>query len=95
MKGKAMHQLGDTMKHVRLVARMARATATDVVTAYDNDGLSSQDWADIIQNCRHCDWADRCEEWLDAHDSATRAPRQCRNRKRFADIKAQDSGQPD
>ena len=90
-----MDQLGDTMKHVRLVARMAKATGTDVVTAYEDETLSSEDWADIIQECRHCSWADRCEEWLDAHASSKSAPLQCLNRNRFEDIKALEAWRAD
>ena len=83
-----MHPLGDTMKHVRLVARMTKATGTDVVAAYDDEKISSEDWAEIIQRCRHCMWTDQCEAWLDAHETAEGAPKPCLNRTKFEEIKA-------
>jgi len=79
--------LGRIMKHVRLISRMARATETDLVGAHEAGTLSQEEWAEMVQTCRGCDWAAECEGWLDAHDTASCAPETCPNRARFAALK--------
>lgn len=80
--------LGDTRKHLRLVAGMAKATDTDLVGAFEQGRLESEEWAEIVQTCRHCKWAGRCEEWLHDHSHVTCAPGTCLNRTRFTRLKA-------
>ncbi|WP_170758459.1 DUF6455 family protein [Ruegeria lacuscaerulensis] len=82
-----MPHLGELMTHLRLVLRMGRATGTDVVAAHRQGHLTQQDWADMIQNCRGCEWANQCPDWLDQHETVPGAPQPCRNRKRFAALK--------
>ena len=79
--------LGQVMKHVRLISRMARATETDLVAAHEAGVLSQDEWAEMVQTCRRCDWAAECEGWLDAHDTASCAPETCLNRARFAALR--------
>ncbi|MDK3017504.1 DUF6455 family protein [Pseudodonghicola flavimaris] len=79
--------LGKMMEHVRLVSRMAQVTDTDLVAAYDAGMLSQEDWAGMVQTCRSCTWAGRCEGWLDSHDSVDQAPVPCLNRDRFAALR--------
>lgn len=84
-----MKVLGKLMDHVRLVARMAKATDTDLVGASGAGDLSQEDWAEIVQTCRRCTWAEDCGPWLDRTGKAACAPDTCLNRDRFAALKAQ------
>ena len=84
-----MKVLGKLMEHVRLVARMAKATDTDLVGASRSGDLSQEEWADIVQTCRRCKWAGDCGEWLDQNQQIACAPETCLNRDRFAALKAQ------
>lgn len=83
-----MRVLGRVATHIRLIARMARATRTDLIAAMESGDLSPRGWADMVQTCRRCDWAGRCAEWLIVNDRAERAPDTCLNRTRFAALKA-------
>ncbi len=76
------------MTHLRLVLRMGRVTGTDMVAAHRQGHLTQQDWAEMIQYCRGCGWANRCPNWLDQHEDANGAPQTCRNQQRFAELKA-------
>ena len=80
--------LGEIMQHVRLVERMAKATGTDLVGAYEAGELSQEDWAEMVQTCRSCDWAERCGDWLDGHETAPCAPQTCLNRQKFKELQA-------
>lgn len=80
--------LGDIMDHVRLVGRMAKATGTDLVGAYEAGVLTQEEWAGIVQTCRGCTWSERCGEWLDGHEAVQCAPSTCLNRHKFKDLKA-------
>lgn len=82
-----MRVLGKLMQHMRLVTRMARATQTDLVAAYDRGDLSTAEWAGMVQTCRTCAWSDSCGEWLDRTDRVVDAPGSCLNKKRFAMLK--------
>lgn len=86
-----MSILGKMMHHVRLVGRMAKATDTDLVAAVQAGDLSQQDWADMVQTCRRCQWAGRCDGWLDTHDHQDHAPGTCLNREKFDRIKSQSA----
>lgn len=80
--------LGNIMEHVRLVGRMAKATETDLVGAYEAGELSQEDWAGMVQTCRGCSWAGRCGDWLDCHETVGCAPKTCLNRQKFKDLQA-------
>lgn len=81
-----MTALGKLMEHVRLVGRMAKATRTDVVGAYEAGDLSQAEWAEMVQTCRSCAWADHCGDWLDDNEAVACAPGTCLNRDRFEDL---------
>ncbi|WP_170331888.1 DUF6455 family protein [Ruegeria arenilitoris] len=83
-----MSQLGEIMTHLRLVLRMGRATGTDMVKAHQKGHLTQQDWAEMIQYCRGCSWANKCPDWLDKHETVVGAPHTCRNQQRFAALKS-------
>ncbi|MBE1284228.1 MAG: hypothetical protein GJ676_13030 [Rhodobacteraceae bacterium] len=83
-----MQKLGDMMAHVRLMSRMGKTVGVDLVRAHDAGLMSQEDWADLVQSCRGCDWA-RCPDWLDRHGSVETAPKTCPNHARFAELKTQ------
>jgi hypothetical protein len=85
-----MKPLGDSKSHYWLVQRMAQATDTDIVAAMEQAELSNEDWAEMVQSCRGCDWTECCERWLGEadHGSAEAAPEPCLNRARFLRLKA-------
>jgi len=85
-----MKVLGKLMDHVRLVARMAKATDTDLVGATQAGDLSQEDWARMVQTCRRCNWAGECGGWLDRHEATDCAPGTCLNRDRFAALKERE-----
>lgn len=83
-----MTVLGKLMEHVRLVGRMARATGTDVVGAYEAGDLTQAEWAEMVQTCRSCTWAEHCGAWLDDNEAVACAPGTCLNRDRFEELRA-------
>lgn len=82
-----MQVMGKLMDHVRLVSRMAKATRTDLVKARNVGDLSQAEWAAMVQTCRKCDWSAQCPDWLDRHEAAGDAPKQCPNRAKFNSLK--------
>ncbi|WP_170325893.1 DUF6455 family protein [Ruegeria arenilitoris] len=82
-----MPHLGEIMTHLRLVLHMGQVTGTDMVEAHQKGHLTQQDWAEMIQYCRGCSWANRCPDWLDQHETVVGAPHTCSNRQRFAALK--------
>ncbi len=83
-----MKRLGHLMKHFRLVSCMARTVGLDPENARASGALSQQAWADMVQNCRRCGWADRCEDWLNAHETADSPPEACPNARRIERVRA-------
>ncbi len=78
--------LGQIMAHVRLVGRMGKATDTDLNGAYEAGDLSQKEWAEMVQICRGCDWADHCDAWLDSHEKVACPPENCLNRSKFEEL---------
>ncbi len=84
-----MRPLGDQNVHFWLAQRMAKATETDLVAATDAAHLSQQEWADLVAQCRTCEWADGCKRWLQApHDTHDAPPNTCVNQQRFVALKS-------
>ncbi|WP_280960211.1 DUF6455 family protein [Antarcticimicrobium luteum] len=83
-----MAVLGRLMDHVRLIERMAMATGTDLVGAYEAGALSQADWAAMVRTCRGCAWAGNCGAWLDRHETVPCAPASCPNRQPFRDLRS-------
>ena len=79
------------MRHWRLVNRMAKTTDTDLVRAFDEGRLTTENWSKMVEACRGCTWSEACDGWLDAHDSVCRAPHSCCNRARFAALRSGQS----
>ncbi|MDX2482425.1 MAG: DUF6455 family protein [Pseudodonghicola sp.] len=87
--------LGQIMAHVRLIGRMGKATDTDLIGAYEAGDLSQEEWAEMVQTCRSCDWADQCGAWIDRHGSAGEAPEHCPNRCKFKEVQARAAARAD
>ncbi|MCW9042710.1 MAG: DUF6455 family protein [Pseudopelagicola sp.] len=85
-----MKPLGDTISHFWLAQRMAQATETDLVEAMQVAALTNEDWAEMVQDCRGCDWTRGCKRWLAEQErhAAGDAPQACLNRDRFLRLKA-------
>lgn len=82
-----MKRLGDRTQHYWLAQRMAKTTGTDLVGAYDAGDLSQDQWAEIIEACRGCDWTEGCERWLAKTESADDAPAGCPNCGAYLEIR--------
>lgn len=82
-----MKPLGRILDHMWLVKRMARLTDLDLAAAHDDGILTQEDWADIVQSCRGCTWAPRCDEWVKKANGGGCAPATCLNRARFEELK--------
>lgn len=85
-----MKPLGKTNSHFWLAQRMAKATDTDLVAAMEKAELSQADWAEMVLECRGCDWTKGCKRWLTLHDRTPvhKAPDGCVNRNRYKALKS-------
>jgi hypothetical protein len=76
--------LGEARTHYWLALGMAQTVGLDLQAEIDAGRFTQADWADTVQRCRGCDWADECPSWMQRqHDGAARAPGECRNAARF------------
>ena len=86
-----MKPLGDRTEHYWLAQRMAQLTQTDLVAAMAQAELSQEDWAEMVEGCRGCDWETGCGRYLSAHERAAQteevAPEPCVNKDRFKRLK--------
>lgn len=87
---KPVKPLGDKNIHLWLAQRMARVTETDLVAAMQQARLSQEDWAAMVEDCRHCDWTEGCKKFLalERHLPEQGPPDTCRNQERFLALKA-------
>ena len=83
-----MQVLGNVMDHFWRVKLMAKATHVDLVGALGQGAMSHEDWADIVNTCRGCTWAAKCDQWLSHNETAVCAPETCLNRARFDAVRA-------
>ncbi len=91
MSADKMRKLGQIMPHLRLVLRMGQTTGIDLAAAHREGILGHDDWAEMVQSCRKCEWATGCPEWLNRNDLASQAPQTCPNRERLAALKSKKS----
>lgn len=80
--------LGDPVTHLWLARSMARAAGIDLGARQAAGELRQQDWADMIQRCRGCDFARAggCRDWLrgrTAGAAAAAVPAACANAATF------------
>lgn len=84
-----MKPLGSSTQHYWLAQRMAKATETDLVAAMEQAQLTQEDWAEMVDECRGCDWTKGCKRFLGLHAGvpAQEAPEKCVNQSRFMALK--------
>lgn len=84
-----MKPLGDTKTHFWLAQKMAKITETDLVRAMEKAELTQEDWAEMVNSCRGCDWTNGCERWQESHveETVEKPPTGCVNRDRFLSLK--------
>ena len=85
-----MKPLGPQNEHLWLAQRMAQVTKTDLVKAMAKAKLTQEDWAAMVVDCRHCNWAKGCKKFLDLQRQETplqAPPDTCRNQRRFIALK--------
>jgi hypothetical protein len=59
---------------------MARAVGVDLSEAIHQGLLTRADYAEMVTQCRKCEFA-TCRDWLDAQwDGPVDAPKECRNK---------------
>ncbi|OSQ44946.1 DUF6455 family protein [Marivita geojedonensis] len=73
--------LGDTGVHFWLVQRMAKTCGVNTAQAAREGDIVEQEWVDMVQRCRSCQWVNGCERWLDRTDidSSATPPADCLN----------------
>lgn len=84
-----MKPLGDRNRHYWLAQRMAKTTGADLVAAHKTGALPQQEWAQMVQNCRSCDWTEGCARWLQQTASADTVPETCVNCGRFTELRSE------
>lgn len=84
-----MKPLGDRNRHYWLAQRMAKTTGADLVKAHQAGALSQEEWAQMVQNCRACDWTEGCARWLQRTVKADTVPDTCANCGRFSEMQTQ------
>lgn len=72
--------MGDPRTHFWLTTGMARAVGVDLSEAIHQGLLTRSDYAEMVTQCRKCEFA-TCGDWLDAQwDGPVDAPKECRNK---------------
>jgi hypothetical protein len=84
------HVLGATKDHYWLLQRMAKATGVDLVAAMQHDSLNTQAWAQLVTDCRKCQWTEGCKRFLDRADPDIDSPlpEGCENRAPLEQIRS-------
>ncbi|SLN43452.1 hypothetical protein PSA7680_02185 [Pseudoruegeria aquimaris] len=82
-----MKPLGEERRHYWLAKRMADAAQADVVGAFSEGRLSSQEWAGLVTRCRGCTWVEGCARWLEEDHPEAIAPAACANARVFEALK--------
>ncbi len=82
-----MKPLGDMKRHFWLAQRMAKVTGADLVSAHESGELPQEEWADMVETCRDCDWTNGCVRWLQENQTATEVPPSCPNCGRLTELR--------
>ncbi|MHA6324563.1 DUF6455 family protein [Roseivivax sp. CAU 1753] len=76
-------------KHHRIVTRMSEALDLDLEVERQKGAFAPGEMEDAVLACTHCDSTEACATWLTQQDTPVAdAPEYCRNRSRFAALKA-------
>lgn len=84
--------LGTIREHYWRVVGMASRIGVNLVSAFKDGQLSSREWADMVRTCRGCEWAAKCDKWMDRTEAAPCAPATCLNRREFEALKRRKAG---
>ncbi|MCU4655117.1 DUF6455 family protein [Roseibacterium sp. SDUM158016] len=80
MNDVSVRPLGDEKRHYWLALGMAQAAGADLQRALDEGRITHGDWAEVVQRCRGCSWAEGCDCWLKAQETGAAAvPQACPN----------------
>ena len=80
-------KLGDTLKHLWLVRRMAKSSGVDVAKAQQDGTLDQALWNDMIHTCRHCQWTQGCGRHLQRAATGAPVPNNCLNKSQLDALK--------
>jgi hypothetical protein len=86
--------LGDEREHYRLALGMAQTLRLDLQAEIEAGRFSQAEWAETVQRCRGCGWADGCPSWMAGNPEAERAPGACVNAARFNALLGLDETEP-
>lgn len=76
----AQRPLGDERRHYWLALGMAQRTGADLQAALDGGQITHGDWAEVVQKCRGCTWAEGCACWMAAQERGEAdVPQACPN----------------
>ncbi|MHA7889367.1 DUF6455 family protein [Roseicyclus sp.] len=76
--------LGDAKRHYWLALGMAQATGAELQRALETGVITHADWAQAVQRCRGCGWAEGCACWMAAQETGKAAvPAACPNAQIF------------
>lgn len=79
--------LGNTMDHYWRVIDMANTVGVDLAKQREDGVLTDALWADMVQQCRKCQWLGGCQKFLDTSEGVQTAPFDCMNADRFEAFK--------
>lgn len=87
-----MKPLGDAHDHVMKVRAMAKSAGVDLEAASDCGDLTQEEWAQIVEQCRNCDWDEGCARFLaqGCSEVPVEVPEGCVNRARLMELAARD-----
>ncbi|SHH63404.1 DUF6455 family protein [Marivita hallyeonensis] len=75
-------QMGDEELHFWITRSVARVMGISFSDAISNGHISTQDYADMVTNCRMCARVKNCQRWLaEQCDLSHTAPAGCCNSK--------------
>ena len=81
-----MKPIGKSMDHYWRVIGMANATDVNLVQAIEENRLTAQEWANMVETCRRCDWVPDCDRLLARDPKLQDAPSRCANCFKFASL---------
>lgn len=84
--------LGAIRDHYWRVVGMASRIGVNLVSAREQGQLSSAEWAEMVRTCRGCEWAAKCDSWMERTDDAPCAPMTCLNRREFEILRRREAG---
>ncbi len=82
-----LRPLGDERLHLRLLEEMSQTVGADLVRAYEDGQISSENWANMVQQCRGCAEPGKCQKWLATRETAAETPAYCSNRAVLDELK--------